>query len=246
MTTTLPRKPHRPADTGRPVPAARRRREVARPRYHHGDLPAALKQAAVTLIARHGVEGFSLREAAVAVGVSPSAAYRHFEDKSALLRAIALDAFAEMGQRFAEAMARVPGSGVRAARARFLAQGEAYVAFALEQPERFQVMFGPHGAAACPTMGAGCEAGAAFDAGITGEPPAPGPAAALGHALDELLAAGVIDPARREGAELLAWSSIHGLATLLVCGAFAGHPGDVPRMVRRIAEDCLRALAAAR
>jgi AcrR family transcriptional regulator len=243
MSTTLSRKPHRPADAGRPPPAVRGRREAARPRYHHGDLPAALKRAAVMLIARHGVEGFSLREAAVAVGVSPSAAYRHFADKSALLREIARDAFAEMGQRFAAAMARVTGGGARAARARFLAQGEAYVAFALEQPERFQVMFGPHGAAACQSVGGGCEAGAAGDAGMTGEPPVPGPGTALGHALDELLAAGVIDPARRAGAELLAWSSIHGLATLLVCGAFAGQPGDVPRMVQRIAEDCLRALA---
>jgi hypothetical protein len=146
-------------------------------------------------------------------------------------------------QRQALALIPLEDLRARAARARFLAQGEAYVAFALEQPERFQVMFGPHGAAACQSVGAGCEAGAAGDAGMTLEPSVPGPGVALGHALDALQAAGLIDPARRAGGELLAWSSIHGLATLLVCGAFAGQPGDVPRMVRRIAEDCLRALA---
>ena len=63
--------------------------------YHHGDLPSALKQAAVALIARHGVQGFSLREAATAVGVSPSAAYRHYADKAALLGAVAGDALAD-------------------------------------------------------------------------------------------------------------------------------------------------------
>ena len=48
--------------------------------YHHGDLRNALVAAALKLVARHGVEGFSLRKAARAVGVSPAAAYRHFED----------------------------------------------------------------------------------------------------------------------------------------------------------------------
>ena len=236
MTPTLTQESAQPVVAVRPKPISRRRHEAARTRYHHGDLPAALKRAAVLLIARHGVEGFSLREAALAVGVSPSAAYRHFAAKSDLLREIARDAFVEMGQRFADAMARIPGAGARAARARFVAQGEAYVAFALDQPERFQVMFGPHGAAACQR-----------DEGlsVSGSELAGGPFVSLGRALDDLRAAGVIDPARRAGAELLAWSSIHGLATLLVCGAFSGEPDDASRMARRIAEDCLRALAPA-
>ncbi|MFN5722794.1 MAG: TetR/AcrR family transcriptional regulator, partial [Betaproteobacteria bacterium] len=89
-----------PSGTRRPTTRA----GIGKKSYHHGDLPAALKQAAVLLIARHGVEGFSLREAALAVGVSPSAAYRHFEDKAALLQVIAQDAFREMGQRFQSAM----------------------------------------------------------------------------------------------------------------------------------------------
>ena len=131
-----------PSGTRRPTTRA----GIGKKSYHHGDLPAALKQAAVLLIARHGVEGFSLREAALAVGVSPSAAYRHFEDKAALLGVIAQDAFREMGERFQSAMGSVRGSGGRAARARFMAQGHAYVGFALEQPERFAVMFGPYGA----------------------------------------------------------------------------------------------------
>ncbi|MFX1676224.1 helix-turn-helix domain containing protein [Paraburkholderia sp. A2WS-5] len=37
----------------------------------------------------YGVEAFSLREAARNVGVSANAAYRHFEDKDALLSAVA-------------------------------------------------------------------------------------------------------------------------------------------------------------
>ena len=40
----------------------------------------------------------------------------------------------------------------------------------------------------------------------------------LGDALDELVAAGGLAPERRLGADLLAWSAVHGLATLLLTG----------------------------
>lgn len=212
--------------------------------YHHGDLPAALKQAAVLLIAEHGVDGFSLREAALAVGVSSSAAYRHFEDKAALLRVIAQDAFREMGQRFQLAMDSVRGSGSRAARARFMAQGQAYVGFALEQPDRFAVMFGPYGAGA---MGSGSptESGAQAADDVCDVPEEPEtPYAALSRVLDELVACEVISPKRRPGAELLAWSAIHGLATLLVSRALKQSAVPVEDMVERVGKDCLRALGA--
>jgi len=230
-----------PSGTRRPATRA----GTGKKSYHHGDLPAALKRAAVLLIARHGVEGFSLREAALAVGVSPSAAYRHFEDKAALLRVIAQDAFREMGQRFQSAMGSVRGSGGRAARARFMAQGHAYVCFALEQPERFAVMFGPYGASAqteSPPQGAG----ATVSHSACDHPTVvvDSPYASLSRVLDELLAAGVIDSARRPGAELLAWSAIHGLATLLVSQALKQTALPVEAMVERVGQDCLRALMA--
>ena len=169
----------------------------------------------------------------MAVGVSPSAAYRHFADKSALLGAIARDGFVEMGRRFEEAMRSVRGVSARAARARFIAQGQAYVAFALEHRDRFTVMFGSSRTEASKPSGR-ADMGAA------------GPYAALSQVLDELMEAGAIDQACRDGAELLAWSAIHGLATLLVSGAIAHTESDVPEMVKRIGEDCLKALARSR
>lgn len=205
-----------------------------RDRYHHGDLPAALKRAAVSLIARNGVEGFSLREAAMAIGVSPSAAYRHFEDKSALLGALAADAFVDLQRHFEQAMQAVPGSSARAASARFVALGRAYVAFAQAQPERFMVMFGPH----APGMSRldPCAKAEHHD----------GPYASLSRVLDELSVTGVMSPRRREGAELLAWSAIHGLATLLVSKVLTPQPGGVAPMVDRICQDCLRAMSTPR
>ena len=97
----------------------------ARP-YHHGDLRAALLDAADALLEAGEV---SLREAARRAGVSPAAAYRHFADKEALLAALAARHFAQFG-------AALAGAGIRA-------QGPAYVRFALERPGRFRLMFGP-------------------------------------------------------------------------------------------------------
>ena len=82
---------------GLPLAMAETHPQAPRGQYHHGDLPQALKKLALELIAKHGVEGFSLRQAATALGVAPSAVYRHFADKSELLSALAHDGFQAMG-----------------------------------------------------------------------------------------------------------------------------------------------------
>ncbi|GAA5159860.1 MULTISPECIES: TetR/AcrR family transcriptional regulator [Amycolatopsis] len=57
--------------------------------YHHGDLRAALVEAALTLIAERGIDALSVAEAARRTGVSPGAPYRHFPTRLALLKAAA-------------------------------------------------------------------------------------------------------------------------------------------------------------
>ena len=59
-------------------------------RYHHGDLRAALVEAALALIAERGVEALSVAEAARRTGVSAAAPYRHFPTRLDLLRATAV------------------------------------------------------------------------------------------------------------------------------------------------------------
>ena len=48
-----------------------------------------------------------------------------------------------------------------------------------------------------------------------------GPYTLLSGVLDELVEHGVLDPARRAGAEIPAWAAVHGLATLLTDGPLA-------------------------
>ncbi|MCA2981465.1 MAG: TetR/AcrR family transcriptional regulator [Myxococcaceae bacterium] len=175
---------------------------ATREAYHHGDLHDALVTAAVQLVERQGEADFSLREAAREVGVSANAAYRHFEDKAALMTAVAAEGFERLARRMRRAMERAHGE--RSSIERFKAVGRAYVEFAAEHPALFRLMFGAHGV--------GC-LGAVDPARET-------PWTLLGAALDALVADGGLPAARRAGAELKAWTVVHGFASL----APSGHP----------------------
>lgn len=102
--------------------------------YHHGDLKAALLQAARTLLEEGGEAAVSLREVARRAGVTPTAAYRHFADKGAMLAALAAEGF----ESFAQAMQAAAGQSPEP----FTEMGVAYVRFAVEQPGMFRLMFG--------------------------------------------------------------------------------------------------------
>jgi len=49
--------------------------KVQRDNYHYGNLSNAIKELAIKLVAEHGVDGFSIRQAAGILGVAPSAVY---------------------------------------------------------------------------------------------------------------------------------------------------------------------------
>lgn len=175
--------------------------------YHHGNLRNALIASAVRLIEQDGEASFSLREAARDVGVSANAAYRHFTDKSALLTAAAVGGHEQLAGRMLKAMDRAAerGSQEPPAIARFKAVGRAYVEFAMAHPELFRLMFSGSGVA-CLAAGA---------SGLA----TPTPWELLGRSLDALVADGLLPADRRQGAELKAWSVVHGFSSL----ALAGH-----------------------
>jgi AcrR family transcriptional regulator len=108
----------------------------ARP-YHHGNLPAALIDEGLKLIAKKGVRGLTLREIGARVGVSRMAAYRHFSDKAHLLAAIREAGFGQ----FAEALEQARFRAGKAFSSRLKSMAIAYVRFAAEHPAHFEVMF---------------------------------------------------------------------------------------------------------
>ncbi len=107
--------------------------------YHHGDLRRALMTAALTMLQRsHGDVGeLSLRAVAAKAGVSPGAPYHHFEDKAALLAALAQDGYIDLASAMASAVDNATDTGTVERGVR------AYLAWARAHPAHYRVMFLP-------------------------------------------------------------------------------------------------------
>jgi AcrR family transcriptional regulator len=191
---------------------------VSRAAYHHGDLPNALADAATDLARDGGPQAVVLREAARRVGVSAAAAYRHFASHCELLREVRQRSVAALGDALQEGLdggEPLPSPGDEAIR-RFRNLGSAYIGFALANPGLYHAAFVNH-SPFCREK--------TIPADVHEKIAASRPYQILAEALDELVTVGLVDPARRELAPIAFWSSVHGLATLLVDGPLAGLPG---------------------
>ena len=156
-----------------------------RPNYHHGDLRAVILTEAARLVAERGADRVSLRELARSAGVSHAAPAHHFADRRGLFTALATEGF----QLLAKALI--------GARGRFTDAALAYVRFALEHPGHYQVMFNKSLLDASDPELAAAEsaAGAELSRGV----------------------ATLSDPGARAdpgGAQLAAWSLVHGCSML--------------------------------
>jgi len=70
----------------------------SRTNYHHGDLRKAVLDRTRSIIDKDGVDSFSIRSLATAVGVAHRAIYNHFADKDSLLSSLAAVGFKELAE----------------------------------------------------------------------------------------------------------------------------------------------------
>jgi AcrR family transcriptional regulator len=174
--------------------------ETGKRGYHHGDLRNALVAAAAELAANGGPASVTIRAAAREVGVTPTAAYRHFGGHEELLKAAKDCALEELNAAMHKEIAARTGKladPVLNALARLGALGQGYISFARAQPGLFRTVFSP-GGSVMPQQGEEAS-----------------PFLALLHALDDLVKVGYLPEEHRPMAELAAWSTVHGLAALL-------------------------------
>src|SRR5688500_16015030 len=180
--------------------------------YHHGNLKEALIEAARRFIAERGLGGFTLVDAARLAGVTPAALYRHFSGRDALVSEVAGRGFALLAERLGRAV-RGGGTPIE----RFTRMGEAYLAFAEEEPGFYAAMFAPRS----PD-----ERGF----GVWGPPPGgdgkPVPSAAFALLVEAVTQTfpegfGTVDP-RFVAVEV--WALSHGIATLDAAGQLPKAP----------------------
>lgn len=101
--------------------------------YHHGALRQALLDAAETILKRDGLNALTLRAAAREAGVSHAAPSHHFGDLTGLLTDLAADGFRRFAGRIKDAL--------EGPSARRWDGARAYLAFAIDNPALFQLMF---------------------------------------------------------------------------------------------------------
>lgn len=106
--------------------------------YHHGNLKQALLETALEHLILNGPDKISLRALARDVGVSQTAPYRHFEDKTALLAALAAEGFRRLNKA-SGLVVNIEDSAEKALQM----SGKAYIHFALDNPALYRLMFGP-------------------------------------------------------------------------------------------------------
>ncbi|MDX2377226.1 WHG domain-containing protein [Microbacterium sp. LRZ72] len=190
--------------------------ETADRAYHHGDLRQALIDAGLSVTRVGGVDALSLRELTRAVGVSPNAAYRHFADRDALVHAVANGAQQQLAGAIAARIAAAPASddAAVAATERLRRIGLAYIDFARAEPGWFSLAFQTQDETASEGI-------------VTIDDEVVAPFQLLLDALDQMVDAGALEPARRPYAEWACWASVHGFADIAAHGPLQWQPAQV-------------------
>lgn len=174
--------------------------------YHHDDLREALLQTATRIIDEKGVNGLTMRELSRQTGVSRTAPYRHFEDKSDLLATVATQGFDQLRKQLRQA--RLNENERPDPMDRFRQMGLAYVEFARDYPTHYRLMFGRiHWRdGSYPELEAIAEE-------TYGE---------LVNMIETCQAAGKLEASEPEQMAFVAWSLVHGLASLIIDGHAQG------------------------
>lgn len=164
-----------------------------------------------------GLESLSLRQLAQRAGVSASALYHHFRNKNDLLCALAEEGFRELD----EVVHRAAGDTRGCTRDRALRFVRAYVSYAAEHPEIYELMFGR-------------------TIWKAGEPTESLRALAYETFRRYVDYAGGLDPRMRRGKAGLRraqaqWATVHGLCRLIIDGIYADD-ADVGGMTAAAAE----------
>jgi AcrR family transcriptional regulator len=179
---------------------------------------AEVCRVAEVLFARHGVEGVTMREIAAELGWSSTTAYRYFRNKEEILAAVRAAAF----NRFCDVIETATRSSADPRKsARNV--GQAYLGFALENPDAYRMMFD------------------VSHADVTGNLEL---AAAIARSLrtmeayvTPLVEAGILQGDPKALGQML-WAAAHGLVMLRLSGIVAGDAE-----LRKLHEQTMSALA---
>jgi AcrR family transcriptional regulator len=172
--------------------------------YHHGGLREELLRLGLSDLESHGASKVSLRDLATRAGVSKTAPYRHFADREALLSALMQMGWAALRTAMADAT-----DSVNSPTDKLFAMGRAYVAFALERPGMYRLLFSGEGKS---LPGSNCSESDDSFALLVGQ-------------IESCQATGWRSEVDPEMLALSYWSLVHGAADLALEGLVRPPPG---------------------
>lgn len=164
--------------------------------YHHGDLREAMISAATAHVEQTRDWSFSLRAIAKKVGVSHNAPYAHFQNKTALLGAVAARGFELLTSSLNKARRSAVGGDKQA-----VVAGLAYIDFGRAHPGLYRLMFDPLFAGNPPTI-VEQTGKIAFDQIV--------------KILDDLAEKGYFPKAETPAKAFAAWALAHGMTSLIL------------------------------
>ena len=164
-------------------------------------------------IQTRGVQALTLRAVGEDLGVSRTALYRHFQDKSALLASVASEGFRLLRLSLVAAW-----DGGGHGREGFEAMGEAYVRFAIDNPAHYRVMFGGALNHRTPDSDLAREGASAFQV--------------LVDALVAQQRDGLVRPDEPLLLARYIWAIVHGIAMLAIDGQLQHPHCDVDALAR--------------
>jgi AcrR family transcriptional regulator len=184
--------------------------------FRHGDLRNALLTAGLEMARVGGPDAVILREATRQAGVSPNAAYRHFANQAAMLDAVRSACISRVAAAIEEEMKKIgPGRDPQVfARKSLRAVGMGYLGFAMTEPGMFRTAFSVPPAVDTPNPANTASMGL-------------NPFQLLSLALDRMQESGLLRKKDRKDAEYLAWSTVHGLALLVLEGPLYKLPREM-------------------
>jgi AcrR family transcriptional regulator len=187
---------------------------------------ARLLAVAQHRFASQGIDAVSMRQLADALGCSPMTPYRYFRNKDEILAAVRAAAF----DRFAAALEGAVAAAGLDPSATGQAVGQAYVRFALQDPDGYRLMFDvsqPHSDRYPELVRASSRARATMTGSIQALV-----AAGIFHGTPELLG-------------LAFWSAMHGLVMLHLAGKLPEEPDfeTIRREIMRLLVTGARAAA---
>jgi AcrR family transcriptional regulator len=188
----------------------------------------AILDATRRIVAEEGVDAFSMRAVARAVGYSPAALYEYFPSKEAILDELYFEGRDGLRDRMARVLADLPAGATTAEIFREL--GRTYRAYAREQPELFRHIFGG------PTPAEPSTDPSVDDAGPEPDEEAPPTAFdLLVETAERGIASGEFAPMPPPAVALAAWSLVHGFVMIELSGALSPTPPP-GRVVQRGAD----------